>query len=552
MSIQIFEQKDFTGGLNLRSDQFQLADNESPEMLNVEVDPRGGVFSRGGMLRINTDNVAGTWNPQKLFAFNSAFGNKLLLANGNKLFQYSSPNFVTVKNAANMDITASGTHGFCVAAWGPTLYLASGVSGVNGGFAWDGLNPAAPLTASGASPNAWQTRAAAPAGKMPQAEHLVVHANKLFVANTFEEGASHRNRIRWSDEELPTNWVKSDYIDIFGGGKEITGMTVVNGILTIFKENAIYVLYGYSSVIGDDDFRLVQVSNDIGCSNHHSMVATESGVFFYSARKGLFFFDGSNLNNIFEPMRSAFDLGLINPAAVEAISVSAVGRRIWLSLPFSTDGSAPNDPTVNLVYDPSMGSYTMFKTSDGYGVVDGIDFRTDSGEEWRLLCHPIVPAVLRVDMFNFSYDQIAVNGIEQGFNTVYRTKWFDAGSFLQRKMFRRPDFVMRETETPQNIDVDVYHDFQESEGSEKRSFVLGLSPTATGMLWNENWATLVAGSAVEYEGNVWSNDTLGGSIKTARNLGLCKTVQLRFSGETKKPWGINSIGYKWVPRRIKG
>lgn len=93
MSIQIFEQKDFTGGLNLRSDQFQLADNESPEMLNVEVDPRGGVFSRGGMLRINSEDVAGTWNPQKLYAFNSAYGNKLLLANDNKLFQYSSPNF---------------------------------------------------------------------------------------------------------------------------------------------------------------------------------------------------------------------------------------------------------------------------------------------------------------------------------------------------------------------------------------------------------------------------------------------------------------------------
>ena len=47
-ALQIFEQQDFTGGLNLRADQFQLADNESPRMLNVEIDPRGGVFARGG------------------------------------------------------------------------------------------------------------------------------------------------------------------------------------------------------------------------------------------------------------------------------------------------------------------------------------------------------------------------------------------------------------------------------------------------------------------------------------------------------------------------
>ena len=33
----------FTGGLNLRSDQFNLNDNESPDLLNVIVDPRGGI-----------------------------------------------------------------------------------------------------------------------------------------------------------------------------------------------------------------------------------------------------------------------------------------------------------------------------------------------------------------------------------------------------------------------------------------------------------------------------------------------------------------------------
>ena len=54
---------DFTGGLNLRADQFQLAKNESPDMLNVEIDPRGGVFSRGGMHRLNTTAVNGTWGP---------------------------------------------------------------------------------------------------------------------------------------------------------------------------------------------------------------------------------------------------------------------------------------------------------------------------------------------------------------------------------------------------------------------------------------------------------------------------------------------------------
>ena len=40
----------FSGGLNLRSDQFNLAQNESPDLLNVDVDPRGGVRLRKGCL----------------------------------------------------------------------------------------------------------------------------------------------------------------------------------------------------------------------------------------------------------------------------------------------------------------------------------------------------------------------------------------------------------------------------------------------------------------------------------------------------------------------
>ncbi len=56
---------DFTGGLNLRADAFELKDNESPEMLNVDVDPRGGVRSRRGWVRYNGTAITGTGNSNK-------------------------------------------------------------------------------------------------------------------------------------------------------------------------------------------------------------------------------------------------------------------------------------------------------------------------------------------------------------------------------------------------------------------------------------------------------------------------------------------------------
>ena len=73
--LQLFRQDDFTGGLNLRADQFQLGANESPDMLNVEIDPRGGIASRGGMSKIVTNGIisgtttfvasSSSWNPKK-------------------------------------------------------------------------------------------------------------------------------------------------------------------------------------------------------------------------------------------------------------------------------------------------------------------------------------------------------------------------------------------------------------------------------------------------------------------------------------------------------
>jgi hypothetical protein len=64
--LQYLNLTDFTGGLNMYRNQFQLADNESPRMLNVNLDPRAGFFSRAGIDRINEEDIADplTWDPR--------------------------------------------------------------------------------------------------------------------------------------------------------------------------------------------------------------------------------------------------------------------------------------------------------------------------------------------------------------------------------------------------------------------------------------------------------------------------------------------------------
>ena len=545
-AIQIYEQKDFTGGLNLRSDQFQLKDNESPEMLNVEIDPRGGVFSRGAMQRLNPDNVSGvSWVPKKLFSFYGD-SNHLMLANNNRVYYMSTSNNFAVLNTAAGAINIASPDGACFASWGETLYIGAGNVGADGFYKWSGAGNAVALPAVTTSPNTWATRGGAGGGHVPRAEHLAVHANKMFAAHTYENGSEFPNRLRWSDESKPENWVELDYIDIQGGGDGIRGVVVVNGALVIFKPYAIYVLYGYTY----SDFRIVQVSTSLGCSDHSQMAATDTGVYFYSHDDGLFFFDGSNIIDVFNNMKPAFDLNYINPAQDIAVTLSWVGRRLWLSLPYSTTGSATGS-TINLIFDPSINAYMMFSTADSKGVLSGCDFRNSSGMDLKLMLHPTTAAIMQVDMYDESVDKIVAGGASAGYPTVYRTKWFDAGSYMQRKMFRRPDIVMKESETRLQIAVGVYHDFQESDGSEARTFDIVLPTASLGMFWDDDsWANESLDGSVS--GSVWSSGVVSSTIKTAKNLGLAKTVQLRFSGELGKPWGINSIGYKWTPRRVKG
>ena len=532
--LNIVEVSDFTGGLNFRADQFQLANNESPEMLNVEIDPRGGVFSRGGQQRINTTAVSGTWDPQKLFPFDGAT-NTIMLANGTKVLRSTGSNFTTLQESAGVDVTIASPHGACFAQWGKRLYFATGATG-NGGYAWETTDTyATALTASGTNPNAWQATPDA-SRKMPTAEHLIVHANKMWAANTDEAGTKYPNRVRWSLENSPENWDENDYIDIQGGGQGVTGFAVVSGQLVVFKPSAVYLVLGYETA----NFQVVELTNRIGCLNHHAIAQAENGVYWFSHNQGLFYYNGSSVQDMFGNLRPAIDLNYINPAAHEAISVSWVGRRVWISVPYSTTGSVVN-PTVNFVMDPSIrnGAFTQFKTADGYGLIGGCDWTDSTDTDYRLMIHPIQPYVLKVDLYNEESDDIT--GTAVPFTSYYKTRWFDGGSYMQKKMFRRPDFVIKESDLSQAITVKVYHDFSEGAGNERKIFSISQTPSASGLLWGSGlW------------GENWSVGAISSTVKTGRNLGLARCVQLEFIGPSSQKWGINSIGYKYQARRVKG
>jgi hypothetical protein len=526
---------DFTGGLNLRADQFQLAKNESPDMLNVEIDPRGGVFSRGGMHRLNTTAVSGTWTPERLYPFYGSSSRLMLTSNGN-VFWSSGTNFTKLEYSAGNPIVSSSSHGACMYAWGETLYITTGASSGKVCYKWtSGATYATALSASGPT---WQTYNNPNGTHMPPAEHVITHTNKVFVAHTYENGVAYPNRLRWSHEGLPENWLSTDYIDFNGGGLGIRALAIVSGQLVVFKPNGIYLLIGNSS----DNFQVVELSTNLGTNNHHSTAQAENGVYFYSNPEGMFYYDGTKVVDVFEPLRPLVDERLLSTAAVEPYSVSWIGRRAWVALPYDPDNIVVY-PTRNYVFDASIGqsgAYTQFATHDGYAVIGGCDWTDDNGLNYRVACHPTQPYVLKVDLYDEEQDNI--NGTAASFSSYYRTGWVDGNTYAQKKMFRRPDIVFKQVDTQRIVNVKVYQNYEEASGNERKQFNVTLSGTGVGAYWGTDlWGT-----------GVWGTSSEGVSVKSGRNLGLARSVQLLFTGPSNGNWGIDSITYKYNNRKVSG
>jgi len=576
VAINFQQVADFTGGINFRADQFQLAPNESPSMLNVEIDPRGGVFSRAGYKIKNTSPISfsGQWNPKGLFDFRGA-APTIMLTTGyqtvgphdGRVYQSSGGNFTTLDSGPATPLNVKSTNGAGMTTWEQTLYIALGASAVNM-FKWStGNTYATSLTPSGPT---WQPYSQPVGGFMPKAELCLAHANKMFVANTNEGGTAYPNRVRWSHENRPEDWYQDDYIDINAGGEGIRALVIVEGQLLIFKQKAVYLLMGYDA----DSFQLVELSTTLGIDYPQQAVYGAGGVFFFDYPNGLYFYDRNGITDIFERIRPIIINNEINTSVLDDITLSFINNRLWLSMPYADkDVSVPPAyPSVNFLFDPTIGSrgaYSMFQSSPtfsndatpvvipGFGLVSGTEWRDSDDNAWFLMINPDAnfPYVYYVDDYDNTFDDVlqgATPSFTGRFRTNYRTSWFDDGRYVQLKSFLRPNFVLKEVDAPTYIKLNTFKNYNESiiSGGTR---TINLTPTVTG-------ATYGSGT---YGTSIYGVDTAGATIKRKgiSPLGRGYAVQLEFIGPDEstdqvlapgRRWGINSIAYKYKRRKIRG
>jgi len=578
-TLQGLDLIDFTGGVNLRANQFQVADNESPRMLNVEIEPGRGFFTRKGWERWNEADVVdpALWDPRSTeINLLSDGGFQVYVTNdeaGGNIYAAGDDGIFTSLGVA----CDASPHLADFAPWGDTMYIVCGTGESHKRFHTD-----APVGLIDAS-TSWNPNYTTPThGKMPMAEHVQAHASYIFVAGTTELGddpGSHPNRIRWSHPDEPEDWAADDFLDIETGGGEITALRSFQDHLLIFKTDSLWALYGYDL----ESWQLVRVSRAIGAPAPTSVAQSESITYFFSAsgRAGIYAYDGNSVSEISVPLRPVAE-GIL-PTRIRDVWLGFVCHRLWCSVPWAMDDPA-NGNTIG-VFDPDIGDGVWVAHRPALGSMRSIIEGSDIGGECALAVlhvpafvdpdpgnptpeedpdrsHPGAACLVRLEMLPAAVDIILEDMSETPFYAEYRTNWKHLGKPELRKSFLRTRFLAPRQETDTELRLDIYWDYDTTvvrrslhgvvirAGTQVFWRELGFdSPLPGGFDFKELGKADPSGRGADF-GVAPGGAMLG---RTNLSLGVCRAVQLHFSTvgtEAGKPWGFDGIFMKVRERRF--
>jgi hypothetical protein len=578
----------FVGGLNLRRNQFQLADDESPDLLNVDVDPRGGFYTRQGWARWNPSDVvtvatATTWQPRNAFVHDTSTPGTqyVYVVNGPEVYIGDGAGAFT--NLSTLPDATGDPHRVDFSAWGDDVYMALGAAtGV-----WRQNLVAAPAAMD---VDDWSEIDAPNTGTFPSSTYIEDHGGYMWCADTLETGIRRRNRVRWSHPGVPDAWRQDDFLDIDQGGGYITGLMSFNDHLVVFKTTGIWAIYG------DANLGTQQINNPsehIGANALTGITKSSQAVFFHSTFEGggIFAYTGGQPVLISEALRPAFEA----MHAPHNVFVSWAGRRLWVAVPWHKDQGEKPDPTTLFVYDADVGngSWTMYRSEYGAvaTVLDGSD--TEGRYPLAAFWSPSTAALVTLDFNLEAYDALLLNqtigvtpgtdpldppdylvtggddevivggGTFQGqeFASYYRTRWLHAGWPDRKKSWRRPTFICREVPQDTDLLVEVYRDYDEANIARSRTLHLR---SGGGSYWSDtgfdsvdvpgfDWTEL-GGADPSGRGADWGQAASGSRLIRGGSMGAAKAVQMKIQASgvsPRKKWGVDAIVAKIVMRRFR-
>lgn len=547
--IQVTNLRDFTGGLNLRRDTVQLGSNESPDLLNVDVDPRGGFHQRWGTAPFSSTALGNA--PVSAWEYANVTGSRQVMVHDGNTVWVSSGGEFTQAFSRGLIVRGATMKDRCYA-----------VNGGSNSVRWDGA-AATPLNWAQGGDN-WNANLETPTsetttGAMPVARCVAAHQGHLWVANTLENGKRYGNRLRFSHPNFPESWRSYDFIDVDPGvdGDEITALVPYADRLLVFKKRSIHAIYGADP----ETFQVFPITTEVGAISQEAVVSTDLGIYFMSWPDGVFLYQGKQPEWQFDRIFPAIQDGKIPQAYASKIVLGWGGRRLWVSVPW--EGSTTNKRTF--VLDPSLSKAGSWVAYD-LGLSAFVEYNPPGSSALLLGGHVGSKRVLKLDQ-RVPFDNFGSGNVP--IETHFRTAWFDLGEQAMKKRWKRPEIMLRGGTTAE-VYVKVFRDWDPSfavrnfklNTEEDSDDIAVVTPDLeTGAPVGEGWGSATWGVSKWGRGGGVGGPVPGGNntkltghavLERGNPLGQSKAVGFLFIGpKTNHSWGIDSIALKFIPRRIR-
>lgn len=326
---------DFSGGVNLETAPYLLADNQARDALNVQTTATGQIRKRNGFTTLADLSAAPasfTGAPHSLFACDVTSGKLLVVAGP---VAGSEDKIVSISGAGTVTDLTAGAATFDQGIRWSFAQAAMTSNGKGPIFAMNGVD----------TPQVWDGNIAADfadwtaaSGTLPvTGNFLTYHGFRLWCAELAVPGRVRFSGITGSNPDTG-NWDANGYVDLEpADGQAITAIYPYGSYLLVFKARKVYVIYDL--VTGA--YR--QISDVVGTISPRSVVETPAGVMFLDEGSGIMSTDGNSIS----PISSNVDVLLREAAQISSTFKLAAGtyfnNRYYLSL--STGGSI-NDRTL--------------------------------------------------------------------------------------------------------------------------------------------------------------------------------------------------------------
>ncbi len=192
-------------------------------------------------------------------------------------------------------------------------------------------------------------------------KYIEINNNTMFSAG-FSQSPS---TVFFSDVGDPETVQPDNNFEVrTNDGDKIFGMKTFNNQLMIMKERSFHRLIGTSA----DNYQLIQISDQYGCLNKHTIVQYQQKCLWLD-RRGILEYNGASFDIISTPVEGIFRRMSIGSAKLYATAVHHVDRKqIWWGIPIDQNLTPPFDQVpqtnnITVVYDYSIGAWTFF---DGY------------------------------------------------------------------------------------------------------------------------------------------------------------------------------------------